>query len=279
MLSYLYSLEYEDDDEATMKELNITEVEDVQIDVLEVSSKAPSSPTFSEDAFSSKDALISEAQKRDHHRMLNNIAVHAIADKYDIPPLKEMARTKFHNIISTIRPYHEFPTVVKAAFESTPPSDQSLRSIVTNICALHVGELLQLEGSSASEMRDIGQLGFDVLSLVKTYSDQECKLLSLSKAVAEFALRNVEDKATDLRRERDSWKDKYEVSIRTLDSVIEAAGSPKTCRQCGVTGAMLVEQVSSFMNPDTILRCSKCRTKHELDYKTRVPSPFSFGSS
>ena len=276
MLSYLYSLEYEDEDETTMKDLRIPEVEHVHVNESGVSSRVPSSPIFSEDAMDSKDASTSESQKRIHHRMLNNIAVYAIADKYDIPPLKEMARAKFQTIISTIRPYQEFPTVVKAAFDSTPQSDQGLRSIVTKFCALHVGELLQLQGPGASEMRDIGQLGWGILSLVKNNSDLERELQSEIDAANEVDRRKMEEEACGLIQERDSWKNQYEASIRQRDSILDAAGCVKTCRHCGATGAMLVEQGQS-MALNAFLRCAKCRTKHSLDYKV-VSEGILFGS-
>lgn len=76
-------------------------------------------------------------------RMMNDVRVYAIADKYVIPGLKELAKTKFANLASSTELVLRFPTVICEIYDTTPPEDRGLRDIVTDICCLSVQEIVR----------------------------------------------------------------------------------------------------------------------------------------
>lgn len=65
-----------------------------------------------------------------------------MADRFDIPQLKQLAKTKFQN-----RPndwvLHTFPDVVREVLATTPASDMGLRSIIFTIFHDHAEELFR----------------------------------------------------------------------------------------------------------------------------------------
>lgn len=71
-------------------------------------------------------------------RMTNNVKVYAIADRHVIPGLKELARTKFRNLASSIELLLDFPSIISKIYDTTPAEDRGLRDIVMNVCAPHV---------------------------------------------------------------------------------------------------------------------------------------------
>ena len=74
--------------------------------------------------------------------MTNNVRVYAIADKYVLPGLKELAKTKFRNIASSTALILRFPAIICEIYDTTPQEDRGLRDIVTNICCLSVQEIV-----------------------------------------------------------------------------------------------------------------------------------------
>ena len=161
-------------------------------------------------------------------------------------------------------PHHDFPTVVKAAFELTPDNDRGLRSAVTKVCADDVGDLLLLESPSALEMRDLPRLGFDLLSIVKKRCDEENERLSSINAVAEVELHNKSEEARKLTRDRDLWQLKYELLDSKVDSIFESVLCSRACRHCTFVGCMTLERIPHPTELSAIFRCPKCRTRHNL---------------
>ena len=73
--------------------------------------------------------------------LMANTLVYSIADKYDIPRLKDLAKHKFEKTaLSSGSKY--FPSIVAAVFDTTPDADRGLRDVVANIGARHVDEVL-----------------------------------------------------------------------------------------------------------------------------------------
>ena len=298
MLSYFYKLNYEDRDWTIMEgalqdgyfiTVMKPEIED-ETGEQEVATEAQGAPTDQQEDLeresvsetrSSTEAEINptnqqgdlehettlkiRSRKADHFRMLNDISVYAIADKYDIPPLKLLAQTKFETLAVAIWPHYDFPAVVKAVFESTLDSDQGLRSIVTKVCADHIGDLLLFKGPSALEMRDLPRLGFDLLSIVKNRHDDDYERLSSINAVAEVELHNKSEEAERIKRDRDLWKVRHELFSSEIDSILDSAIESRLCRHCSAVGRMLVERVQHPTELRAILRCPKCRTRHDLN--------------
>lgn len=76
-------------------------------------------------------------------KRLNNVLVYAIADKYDVPELKELAKRKFQHLMNNEWSNFEFEAVRNAIFGTTPSQDTSLRQILSQICINHVEDIVK----------------------------------------------------------------------------------------------------------------------------------------
>ncbi|MCJ1263408.1 hypothetical protein MMC22_003278 [Lobaria immixta] len=64
-------------------------------------------------------------------QMTNNVRVYAIADKYDIPGLKELAKSKFWILVASAELILNHPSIIYEIYNTTPSTDRGLRDIVT----------------------------------------------------------------------------------------------------------------------------------------------------
>lgn len=86
---------------------------------------------------------IIEAESLYDPKRLNNVLVYALADKYDIPELKELAKRKFHALMENEWTSMEFQAVTDAVFETTLSQDTSLRYIMSQICMDHFQNIIK----------------------------------------------------------------------------------------------------------------------------------------
>lgn len=94
--------------------------------------------------------------------LLNNVHVYAIAEKYFIEGLKEMAKAKFRSQAESLLTVNEFPEIIRELYRSTPSSDRGLRDIVSQICAQQGRTVVDSPGLSASIVEN-GEFGLDIL--------------------------------------------------------------------------------------------------------------------
>ncbi|PYI33038.1 POZ domain-containing protein [Aspergillus indologenus CBS 114.80] len=87
--------------------------------------------------------------------MLLNVKVYQVADKYQVPKLKDRAREKFKAIVETCWQMDDFPVAIEEAYKRTTKEDRSLRDILVRTSQEHIGELeasedfrLVLEGTA-----------------------------------------------------------------------------------------------------------------------------------
>lgn len=106
---------------------------------------------------------------------MNNVLVYALADKYNLPGLKSIAKSKFIESTRETRwPYSNFAAVIKAVYTTTPAHDHGLRDPIVHICASHVLELA-LDNKLAATIKEIGDLSFAIMISLskKRGEDQE----------------------------------------------------------------------------------------------------------
>ena len=120
MLTYLYTLDYDDGDA-------------LQNEALAASQNANGL------------VAVDDAEMSDCERM-NNIGLYALAEKYNISALKELAKTKFESCKVPDKASHS-REVIGAIFDSTPDTDSGLRDIVISRAA----NASDLEGSLEEE--------------------------------------------------------------------------------------------------------------------------------
>ena len=98
--------------------------------------------------------------------MMANTRVYAIAEKYDIGPLKWLASDKFREVgYCDAWKCENFSNVVLEVFNSTPDWDVLLRGVVSHICARHVDDLLASERWKQLLVEN-GAIGLSILKSV-----------------------------------------------------------------------------------------------------------------
>ena len=149
MLTYLYTLDYADGDVPDAPiEHDATVAHDAPAEEVDTEPYRPPQlqrkiPTTTEEETDS--GTISEPlQCAEPHdpRMMNNALVYAVAEKYDIPELKELAKHKFQPLACSKWPHNDFHAVTEVVFSTTHDGDMGLRQIVLDICEEHFQAIL-----------------------------------------------------------------------------------------------------------------------------------------
>lgn len=158
MLSYLYTLAYDDEgDAASAEHYMVNGTRTLK------AATTPSTP-------------LSEEELSRHAKMMNNVVVCAIAQKYDISELKELATSKFHELLWLKAPSHGLPGVINAVFETTSITDSGLRSVATEYCTHYSTEIVA-DDHLSSMFKDRSELGLDVLRQYKAEKQKEVSAL------------------------------------------------------------------------------------------------------
>jgi hypothetical protein len=187
----------------------------------------------------------------DQPTLFSSVRVYAIADKYDIPHLKELARQRFCDWAEDNWACDDFTAIAREIFETTPSKDRGLRDVVIRLVVTHADNFVQND-KSRQLIEDIGDLGVSVLcQLLKTHSQEKSSLKSRVKALeGETAVLNTQlkDCERDLRRKSDDMNS----AMAKINSLLE-------CRHCK---SDLNVEVESYMFGAAIVRCKRCRTRH-----------------
>lgn len=77
--------------------------------------------------------------------MVFHAQVYSIADKYMIPALKHLAKTRFKAAIETDWSMDDFPLAVAQAYGATPDHDRGLRDLALDISRTNSKRLLEKE--------------------------------------------------------------------------------------------------------------------------------------
>lgn len=98
-------------------------------------------------------------------QIINNIAVYAIAGKYDIPELKALAKTKFGSLLSQQELTADIPRIISAVFETTASSDSGLRDVAVEFCTSRIQGIMGSDDMSRL-FKENGELGLGVVGQV-----------------------------------------------------------------------------------------------------------------
>ena len=97
----------------------------------------------------------------------HNLAIHAsvyrIAEKYEIMPLKDLAKQKFEKMIKGHWKDPSLPTAIQVIHNTTPSSDRGLRDILTRSIKGHVKELL-VKPDFAGIIKSYGDFAIDLIN-------------------------------------------------------------------------------------------------------------------
>jgi len=99
------------------------------------------------------------------HPIVFNTTVYLIADQYDIPSLKQLAKTKFRSVVNQPWDSVTFTAFIEATevlWENTVHSDRLLRDFVVEIAVSRLDALL-IEPTFVALMERWGDLAVDIL--------------------------------------------------------------------------------------------------------------------
>ena len=246
LLLYLYTLDYPEEDASDVL---------VSIDPSHPSD-VPSAGTVGESDLGTMTVSSDWATPSDS-RMMNNVLVYAIAEKYDISELKDLAKHKFRTQTSAAWPLDDFHAVTEAVFSTTPETDTGLRQIVMDICGEHSEDILR---DKESRLMFFENKAIAAVVLDAAARDVDHYVKRLNEALAEQAtmhksyLEAQEEKVIALKQ-NSAW-------ISRLDVIIKHANNLEKCRHCHREPKWLLERVEDHGEFGIQLRCSSCRTKH-----------------
>lgn len=159
MLTYLYTLDYDDQgDSGSISHYMLGPSTDVDTNIvkLRIEETNESSP---------------------YAQLTNNIAVYAIAGKYDIPELKVLAKSKFRSLISGQDLTAIIPPIITTVYETTASSDPGLRDVAVEFCTARIQAIIGADDMS-SMLKEHGELGLGIATrLVKLLETIRMKLL------------------------------------------------------------------------------------------------------
>ncbi|CCF35582.1 BTB/POZ domain-containing protein, partial [Colletotrichum higginsianum] len=112
---------------------------------------------------SSNHSQLSEQQDNctDLSGLFLHAKVYAIAEKYAIGGLKDLAVTKFRTTAKTVWDAGDFLDAASEAYTSTIDTDRGLRDVILGVFAEHVALLDHDEAKSL--VKRLGSLAFDLL--------------------------------------------------------------------------------------------------------------------
>ena len=237
MLSYFYGPDYDDRDWTFMEKFNDNMImrPDAEVDLLsqeKVTFNTQGLPVQHKTYPDSNQTLEDSRLTARHIRMLNNIHVYAIAEKYDIPTLKSLAICKFEDLAVHFTLYPDFTSIIREVYESTPESDKGLRSIVIRLCIDNVEGFRTIAGRDAGELTDLPQALLDILAAHKEKADQDVEYECALKSKVEDELRDTCGVIGQLETDNTQLRMQLTSQNWTFDAIFKAAKTLQYCRQC-----------------------------------------------
>ena len=297
MLSYLYTLDYSDE------RLPEDPVKTVIADpALPPHLRHKSQTKIVGEARSGRTSSGVEDEVQYDPKRLNNVLVYAVADKYDIPELKELAKRKFHALVKNEWTSIEFEAVRDAVFGTVPSQDMGLRSIMCQLCIHHFQDIVKdvrlrsvvlsseelahallenamrekdkdmelLDGALAKQM----SLQDELLAAkgdVRLVLDQKEKAevlqrkeLAKAKAETQTAVFLQRKELANAKEETQKAVNQRNALLSRLNALVDNANGWEECRNCGDDFGSWIERLGSSDDPRFQLRCSNCRCRHDV---------------
>lgn len=258
MLTFLYTREYDDRAPAQIEELVNTSKNAVD-SLLEVDDQETSS--FANLAVVNGKEIDRDFSILELSRALTNIAVYAIAEKYNLKDLKKAALIRCLSQTWASWPLDELRVIAKEVYSSTPSSDRGLRDKVICDCTDHAQELGEQEDWISLIKLD-ADFGFDLFQKMTKKHVEATENLANSQ----FRATDLLHKTVKLTEENDDLQQKMEIFDIQLDEALETAKDKDSCRHCPSSFDSYLERRgrSATGGVKLVQRCKKCRTRHAL---------------
>lgn len=92
--------------------------------------------------------------------------LYAAADFYGVTPLKDLSKSKFHDLAAIDCIKTDFAEAAKIVYESTPSSDRALREVVAEAAGKHYSDLLRDVALFSEVLGVVAGLGKDVCAVL-----------------------------------------------------------------------------------------------------------------
>ena len=196
MLTYLHTLAYDDEgDAASIQHYMVNGMEAV----------TPQALPIKRTSLGAEEYLRVEEQLR-HVKLMNNVAVYAVAQKYGIGELKELASAKFCELLRLKTSTHELPSLIDAVFGTTSVTDPRLRNATVEYCTQYSTEIVA-DNRVCISIRDHGELGLGMLQRMieeKKEMSRQIKQLQGCERVCYWEVRSIKAHVWDLMSMADS---------------------------------------------------------------------------
>ena len=210
----------------------------------------------------------------------NNALVYAIADKYDVLGLKDLAKFKFHFCLKGLTSYNELGDLIGIVYTTIPSSDKGLRNLVADHCSKNFKQIT-INQAVKEAFRENGELSFAVLEQFTASGTSDHNRLEkamASEAILQVDLSRAKLVLMHLRARRHS----LELQVKDLES--QAAVSRQTlqvfdtllyerltkandwdeCRQCGEDASFTFDWKYPLRDLKIQLRSDCCNTRHDI---------------
>lgn len=97
----------------------------------------PMTPQSDVDSSSDSEAMGYEEEETEESNLLVHTKVYALAEKYDIPSLKQLAKSKFEMAMACFYDSPDFAEAIEEVYCSTIDSDRGLRDVVLEAFKSH----------------------------------------------------------------------------------------------------------------------------------------------
>ena len=147
---------------------------------------------------------VSDKVSPDASRMLVNVSVYALAEKYAIFILKTLAKSKFEAIVDQPKLPEGFVDVARNVVASIPSTDHALRDIVCNKLASWVYVTTKAP-DLVTLLEEDGQLCLDVLRSLWKQETKTRQSLENTVQDQKHRISRLEDEVEELRKEIDEY--------------------------------------------------------------------------
>jgi len=236
MVSYMYTFDYEDEKSQNLKSDDRSSISPEEVEeAVEITS--------------AKSETVSDHDE-DQPALISSVRVYTIADKYGIPPLKELARQRFCDWAETNWLHEDFCDIAQEIFSSTAHNDRGLRDVVVQIVAMHANNLIQKD-EFRSLMEEVGDLGLGILCQVLKQHSEEVS--DLGSRIEELEAETKMLKAQVKEREQ-----KLSRQTSDTESMVSGINNLDQCRNCERAFNLSVE---GYSYGGTAVRCKGCRAR------------------
>lgn len=211
-----------------------------------------------------------------HLRMLNNVDVYAIADKYDLPDLKKLALRKFRRD-ARIWPMKDLETIVNEVYKATPGDDRGLKDVLIHRCNSQIDHVTEDIGFKCA-LEETAEFTSDMLLFVLE------KYQKASTATKKLRVKNGAKKERNAKhrkkirhlkselQHKNGYISYVEAKFEALETAADFAAdalmiSFRSCRSypicefCKDPGHGYLEWVGSGRPPYLKLSCKNCNGK------------------